>query len=643
MAGIEVEALQFDAGGAPFSTRYGDVYASRSGALGQARHVFLGGNDLPSRWAGCEQFAIVETGFGLGTNFLATWQAWRDDPRRPRRLHFVSVERHPLPASDLARCAPQPLAALASELTRAWPLPLAGLHRLVFEAGAITLSLGFGDARTLVSQLMLGADAFYLDGFAPERNPELWDIALLKALARLARPNATLASWTVARAVRDALAAGGFEVGLREGFGAKRHMLVARYAPRFRTRRHDPPSPYTGAREAIVIGAGLAGCACAMALAGRGWQVALLDEGAQAASGASALSSGLLHPTLAADDSHSARLSRAGFLFGRRQLDGLRADEPLMQPTGVLQIADDQPAEERWPQVLQQQAWPAGFVRWCRAFEASEAAGLRLRRGGLWFADGAVVSAAAWCRAMLAQGSGIRLYGGHLAIRIARQSDAWLVESSTKPIARAPVVVIASAMNAPRLLESQFAPVRPIRGRISRLAAGELACLRAGIAGQGYVVPGLDGRVAVGATYEPIGADQGPGISDETADESNLERLSKLLAQPASVRVDGGFDGIRCVAADRTPLAGAVADERSALDARSGLQGAHLADLPRRGGLYCSFALGSRGLVLAPVLGELVACLIEGEPLPLERSLVAIVDPARFLLRRLRTLQGRSP
>jgi len=639
--GVEVEDLQFDAGGAPFSRRYGDVYASRSGALGQARHVFLHGSDLPSRWAGREQFVIVETGFGLGTNFLATWQAWRDDPRRPRRLHFVSVERHPLPAADLARCAPQPLSALASQLTRAWPLPLAGLHRLVFEAGAITLTLGFGDARTLVPQLVLGADAFYLDGFAPERNPELWDAALLKALARLARPDATLASWTTARAVRDALAAGGFEVGLREGFGTKRHMLVARYAPRFRTRRHDPPSPYAGAREAIVIGAGLAGCSSALALARRGWQVALLEQGAHAAGGASALPSGLLHPTLTADDSHAARLLRAGFLFGRRQLDGLHAGEPLVAASGTLQMVGDELDQDRWPELLRQQQWPAGFVRWCQPPEAGQALGLRPRRGGLWFDDGAVVSGAAWCRAMLAAEPGIRLYSGYEALRIARQSDSWLVEARAAPMVRAPVVVIASAMDAPRLLETQFAPIRPIRGRTTRLAAGELAHLRASIAGLGYLVPGLDGRVAVGATYEPIGADQGPGITEQSAHESNLERLSRLLAQPAPVRIEGGFDAIRCVATDRTPLTGAVADERAVLAARSSLQGAHLADLPRRAGLYCSFALGSRGLALAPVLGELVAGLIEGEPLPLERSLAATVDPARFLLRRLRTQQAR--
>ncbi|HEX4585596.1 MAG TPA: bifunctional tRNA (5-methylaminomethyl-2-thiouridine)(34)-methyltransferase MnmD/FAD-dependent 5-carboxymethylaminomethyl-2-thiouridine(34) oxidoreductase MnmC [Burkholderiaceae bacterium] len=637
MPGIESEALQFDQDGAPYSRRYADVYASRSGALGQAHHVFLSGNGLPSRWAGREQFVIVETGFGLATNFLATWQAWRSDPRRPRRLHFVSVERHPLSAADLTRCCPPPVAALAAQLARAWPLPLSGLHRLVFEAGAVTLTLGLGDARALIPDLMLGADAFYLDGFAPDRNPQLWDPALLKALARLARPDATLASWTVARAVREALSAAGFEVGLREGFGAKRDMLVARYAPRFRTRRHDPPSPYAGAREAVVIGAGLAGCASALALARRGWRVEVLEQGAHEACGASALPAGVLHPSLAVDDSHAARLSRAGFSFGRHQLDCLRGERPLMVASGVLQLAADALAEERWPALLQQQRWPEALVRWCRASEAGQAVGLAPRRGGLWFADGAVVSAAAWCRAMLAAEPGIRLRSGQPAIRIARQSGSWLIEGRAAPIARAPVVVIASALDAPRLLDSNFSPVRPIRGRITQLAAGELAGLRAAITGQGTLVRGLDGRVAVGATYEPMGPDHEPGISDQTAHEGNLERLSQLLAQPVPVRIEAGFDAVRCVATDRTPLAGAAADERAALEAQSSLQGAHLADLPRHAGLYCSFAFGSRGLTLAPLLGELVACLIEGEPAPIERSLAATVDPARFLLRRLRS------
>jgi tRNA 5-methylaminomethyl-2-thiouridine biosynthesis bifunctional protein len=191
-------------------------------------------------------------------------------------------------------------------------------------------------------------------------------------------------------------------------------------------------------------------------------------------------------------------------------------------------------------------------------------------------------------------------------------------------------------MDAGRLLGSNFLPVHPIRGRTSRLAEGTLTRLRAGIAGQGYVVPGFDGRVTVGATYETVGADDGPGLTDARANQSNLERLALLLDQAPTANIESGFDAVRCVARDRTPFAGAVADEAGALAAHTRLQGAHLADLPRRPGLFCLFALGSRGLSLAPLLGELVASQIDGEPQPVERALGASVDPARFLLRHLR-------
>src|SRR5512144_27884 len=180
---VEPAVLSFDADGAPMSGRYGDVYASRDGALGQARHVFLGGTACVQRWRDRSQFVILETGFGLGVNFLATWQAWRDDPARPQRLHFVSVERHPLPASALVESAPAELQDLAGRLALQWPLPIGGLHRCVFEQGRVTLTLALGDARDLAPRLMLGADALFLDGFAPDRNPEMWEPGLLKSLA----------------------------------------------------------------------------------------------------------------------------------------------------------------------------------------------------------------------------------------------------------------------------------------------------------------------------------------------------------------------------------------------------------------------------------------------------------------------------
>ncbi|WP_157779524.1 tRNA (5-methylaminomethyl-2-thiouridine)(34)-methyltransferase MnmD, partial [Cupriavidus pauculus] len=187
----------FSEDGIPYSPRYDDVYHSTAGGLEQARHVFLGGNGLPGNWARREQFVIVETGFGQGLNFLATWQAWRDDPQRCRRLHFVSIEKHPFTRDGLARlhAALGDLLPLAAQLQAQWPDALPGLHRLSFEDGAITLTLAFGDIETMLPRLALGADGFYLDGFSPSRNADMWSDSVFRGLGRLARMGATLATY----------------------------------------------------------------------------------------------------------------------------------------------------------------------------------------------------------------------------------------------------------------------------------------------------------------------------------------------------------------------------------------------------------------------------------------------------------------
>jgi len=646
MQKIEPATLEFDAGGHPYSGRCGDVYASRDGALGQARHVFLGGNDLPARWARRGQFVVLETGFGLGTNFLAAWQAWRDDPARPRRLQFVSVERHPLAAADLIGAAPAELQPLAVQLAGQWPLPLPGLHRLAFEDDAVVLTLALGDAAALVPQLALGADAFFLDGFAPDRNPDMWSPPLIKAVARLARPGATLATWCTARGVRDALAASGFVVERRPGFGHKREMLAARFEPRWKLRRHEPPAPYAGERRAVVVGAGLAGCAAAQALARRGWRVEVLDAGAAPASGASALPWGLLHAQVSPDDNLLARLTRSGFLLGRRHLAQLPAggDVPPWNECGVLQqAADDAEAAGMRRAAAQFDAAPQ-FVQWLDAAEAARRAGMALHRGGLWFGSGGVVSSRLWCRAMIeSQGARITLRADARAARLAQAGDGWRVEAACgRTLGAAPVLVVAAALASPDLLGLRWAPVRPVRGRISMLRPSDLAALRAGLAGDGYAVRGPDATVGVGASYEfeHAGTAEAGCAADEDIHRANLQRLSRLLAEPGPVEVTGVFDGVRCVAHDRLPLAGLVADEAGALSNAPALRGAHLADLPRTAGLYASFALGSRGLTLAPLAGELIAAQLEGEPWPIERDLAAAIDPARFLLRRLRS--GRS-
>ncbi|WHZ12143.1 MAG: tRNA (5-methylaminomethyl-2-thiouridylate)-methyltransferase [Burkholderiaceae bacterium] len=230
MNALQPAHLLLAADGVPRSAIHGDVYHSADGGPGQAAHVFLAGNDLPGRWHGRERFVVLEIGFGLGLNFLTTWRAWRNDTNAPRRLDYIAVEKHPPATADLTAVHAQwpALGALSKALRAQWPPPVAGFHRLPFNDDAVALTLLLGDAREYLPQIDTEADAIYLDGFAPDRNPELWSSELCAQLARLARPGATLATWSVAGDVRRRLAAAGFVLEKRPGFGRKREMLHGR-------------------------------------------------------------------------------------------------------------------------------------------------------------------------------------------------------------------------------------------------------------------------------------------------------------------------------------------------------------------------------------------------------------------------------
>ena len=217
--------------GTPVSETYGDVYHSAAGGQAQAQHVFLAGNGLPELWRGRDTFTILETGFGLGLNFLTTWLAWRNDARRSRILRFVSFEKHPFVAADLAiaHAAWPEFAALSARLRERWPVLAAGEYRIELEDGGVDLWLVLGDVTETLPVHRGAVDAFYLDGFSPARNPGPWSPVVCRNLARLARPGATLSTWSVAGDVRRALSAAGFAVEKRPGFAGKRQMLVGHF------------------------------------------------------------------------------------------------------------------------------------------------------------------------------------------------------------------------------------------------------------------------------------------------------------------------------------------------------------------------------------------------------------------------------
>jgi len=610
--------LAFDGNGTPCAPAYGDIYHAAAGGLEQARHVFLGGNDLPQRWQSRETFTILETGFGLGLNFLAAWQAWRDDPQRPTRLHFVSVEKHPFRIDDLARLheAWPELAPLAAELRAQWPLLMPGLHRLHF--GAVTLTLAFGDALDLLPQLVAQADAFFLDGFSPAKNPELWSDAVIGELRRLAASGATLATWAVTGDVRRRLASADFLLEKRPGFAAKRQMLVGRLPGAV------SPAPTFSDHRIAIIGAGIAGTSIAERLAARGFDVTLIDSAAGPASGASGNPVGIIRPLPSLDDNRLSRLLRAGYLHATRHLAALEAAGLPLRWTrcGVLHLARDPQHEETQRRAIAEQSPPAEFARFVEREEAARLAGWPVEAGGWWFPGGGWIAPPSFCAANLARHADrITSRFGTRVSSLERHGGLWLLRAADgSVIAEAPQVVLAAGAHVGRLVPERLLPVWPGRGTVSLLPAGDLPALDTArecvICRLGYVTPALEGIRCAGATMarEEFSEDAAPRIEDHL---ENLHRLDMILpgyARALDVTRLPGRTSFRPMSPDRLPLAGVLPPAAG--------------ETPD--GLHVLSGFGARGLVWATLTAELLASRIAGDPLPLETDLAAACDPARF-------------
>ncbi|MFZ5546053.1 MAG: FAD-dependent 5-carboxymethylaminomethyl-2-thiouridine(34) oxidoreductase MnmC [Pseudomonadota bacterium] len=614
--------------GVPFAPAFGDVYHARAGALAQAEHVFLRGNGLPQRWAGRERFVVLETGFGLGNNFLATWHAWRHDPQRCERLVFLSVEKHPPEARTLARAhEASPLRALAGPLAAAWPPLTHNLHSLAFEGGRVRLMLAFGDVADWLPELVAEVDAFYLDGFAPAKNPQMWERRVFKALARLAAPQATAATWSVARPVRDGLAEAGFVVQRAPGFAAKGEMTVARHAPAFTPRR--APSRLAaaagGTREAVIVGAGMAGASMAAALQAEGFACTVIDRQPGPAMETSGNPGGLFHGVVTPEDGAHARFNRAAALRAERQLAPWLHEGVLPgSASGLLRLQPDDEDAGAMQDLLARLGLPEAYARAVEAAEASVLAGVPLRSPAWFYPGGGWVSPAHWTRHLL---RGVRCVTTRAVQALRESAGGWQVlDAEGQVIAEAPVLVLANAEGALPLLGRPAWPLERVRGQVTVFRSP--LRLRCALAGSGYAIDLQDGRLLCGATHQPD--DPAPALRDEDH-RVNLSRVAQMLG---AVEPRGPLDGRvgwRLVANDRLPVLGPVP--------QADLSAARLDQprfVPRRAGLYTLTALGSRGLAWAPLAAQTLAAWIAGSPLPLEASLLDAVDVARFASRSAR-------
>ena len=562
---------------------------------------------LPRRWQGRERFVVFDADFGLGQHFAAALQMWRDDPQRCAKFVCIALQPNALAAAEVHEA-----------LRACWPPQTRDLHRLGFEAGQVDLLLAQGDSAMWLRELVAQVDAFCLGDEAPA-DPS----RMCKGIARLAAPGATLTVEVMSDALRASLTSVGFEVdGTR-----------ARFAPTF-ARRHPPSRARRGGtveRHAVVVGAGLAGCAAAWALAGQGWRSTVLERQPQIASEASGNPAGLFHGIVNAQDGLHARFNRAAAIAAhsavREALDRRTAGsaDGLLRLESTLDIG-------RMRDVLRHLGLPREYVQAVTADEASAHAGIALAQPGWFYPGGGWVHPAGLARSYLDRAdTQAELRTGLDAHRLERSATGWRVlDVRGRLLAEAPTVVLANASDAMRLLGAPDWPIESIRGQISIARAPQLATARVPIAGSGYVVPAVDGAVMFGATAQRGDAD--PSVRD--ADHAlNLAQLERLLgravgSQPSDLT---GRTAWRCSAVDRLPVIGAVPDPAA--------RGARLHQprfVPRLPGLYVFTALGSRGITWSALGAQVLAACVTGAPAPVGASLLDAIDPARFVSRAAR-------
>ncbi len=547
-------------------------------------------------WQQRERFCLLDTAFGQGERFLATWHAWHATPGRCTQIHYVALsETLPPPPSE--------------EFAADWPLKVPGFHRLSLAQGRFQLTLAIGDTDLNLRRIAASCDAIVLG--APLQHAA--------ALARLAHAGTTIRAPFSDVHTRDALSRAGFEINAVTG--------PAGMNGRFREmRRREPWGASAFSRKsAIVIGAGLAGTAAAASLADRGWAAIVLEREPHVAQGASGNLAGVLSPMLSKDDGAAARLSRASYLFLLRELRGLdKSTHPAVwSACGVLQLARNAKEEALFRDIATTHCYPEEYVRFLSQEEASQDLGHPAAAGGWLFPQGGWVNPPSLCEARLKTRPSIQVRTGEGVLEIERTENEWRVlGAGGRVLGESPVLVLANAYEAARFAPSSALHFKKVRGQVTHLPPDALPKMTRVLSRDGYLTPEVRGKICLGATYDF--ENDSPSLSPE-GHVRNLSRLPELLPGTVCGPLPNSLEGrvgFRSLTSDRMPAVGAIPCAHP--------------------GLYGLLGLGSRGLVWSALAGETLAALICGEPSPLPSDLLEAIAPARRAMRTRRAIAGTS-
>ncbi|TDM54795.1 bifunctional tRNA (5-methylaminomethyl-2-thiouridine)(34)-methyltransferase MnmD/FAD-dependent 5-carboxymethylaminomethyl-2-thiouridine(34) oxidoreductase MnmC [Aliivibrio fischeri] len=660
--------LEWNESGTPVSNDFDDVYFSNDNGLEETRYVFLQQNHLPQRWQEYDQrrFVIGETGFGTGLNFLAVWQWFKEFrsqyPDAPlKELHFVSFEKFPVTKSDLIKAhqAWPELAQFAEQLQEHYPAAVPDCHRLVLEDGMITLDLWFGDIKDCMPQIWMDdkglIDAWFLDGFAPSKNPEMWNQTLFNNMASLAKKDCTCATFTAAGFVRRGLIEAGFDMKKVKGFGHKREMIAGTLTERTTKANHEvwyARSTKENITDVAIIGGGVASAALATTLIKRGVKVSVYCKDEKSAQGASGNKQGAVYPLLNEKFNSLSRFFAPGFIFARQFIDQAAKHVEFDHDwCGVTQLKWDEKSANKLNKMLERN-FPNELVSSFDIDKTNQMVGLPINMESVHYPLGGWLCPKQLTRGLFEHLSNNPLFTLHCDSEITaltqNEEQQWLLSTNSNTYQHQ-AVVVANGHRFTDFEQTKDIPATPVRGQVSHIPTTEsLKNLKTVLCYDGYLTPENSKHQThcIGASYDRRDLDLAFKESDQI---ENGERLRKCIPNEMWLNdVDTSDNqarvGIRCASRDHLPFIGNVVrfeemqeEYKNIYKKRHWLREAK--DIPVYEGLFCMLTLGSRGLSSAPLLAEALASQIMGDPIPLPNSVLEGLHPGRLWVRRL--LKGK--
>ncbi|TMP28603.1 bifunctional tRNA (5-methylaminomethyl-2-thiouridine)(34)-methyltransferase MnmD/FAD-dependent 5-carboxymethylaminomethyl-2-thiouridine(34) oxidoreductase MnmC [Pseudoalteromonas rubra] len=650
--------IHFNDAGTPVADSFDDVYFSNDDGQAESDYVFYTQNKLNTRLLNHDRdhFVVAETGFGTGLNFLNTWAQFQrlKTQRNVQRLYFISFEKYPIKIEDLRQAlkAWPDLSDQAHQLCAQYPDAVEGCHRLEFDGGEVILDLWFGDVHTSLPKLSYApsglVDAWYLDGFAPSKNPDMWQQSLFDAMAALSRTNATFATFTAAGFVRRGLQQAGFDCQKVKGYGRKREMVIGQFNEA-NPQATNPEYYRHSARKlerVAVIGGGIGSACLSYQLAKRNISTTLFCKDETLAGGASHNRQGAVYPNLQAEYSTTSELYALSFLYARRfyqhiEAAGFNYDHDWC---GVLLQSVTDGKRTQHQKIASSELFPESLIRYVSVTEAQNLANIDTPFDGLFIEQAGWVSppqlTEAVHNAAQAKCPGQQHFNADVS-ELDKREDGWYLLVNTQWQGPFSDVFVCGGEHSDGFSQTQHLGLHGVRGQVSHIQAGEASSeLTTVLCHKGYFTPSLQGEHCMGATFEKYSKGREVTEQDNATNRAQLQGFYGDTQFDQSLgEITGAKAAVRCCFNDHFPMIGQVPDPTSLCDAFANLRrGKHHDFEPLtqpHEGLHVVTGFGARGLCSAPLVTEHLVAALCDEPRPFSERLNQALHPARFVVRDL--------